>query len=134
MSAETVGVLLDTHVILWLMGDEQRCGAALEELSDPGLDLWISSASTWELSVKVSLGRLKLPVNPTRFINMARESLGAMLVNIDHRHAGLVVDLPWHHRDPFDRMLLVQAADMDLRLATADRSLAAYKVPILAVG
>lgn len=109
-------------------------GVALGGLGDPGIDLWISSASTWELSIKASLGRLNLPVTPTRFINMARERLGAMLVNIDHRHAGLVVDLPWHHRDPFDRMLLVQAADMDLRLATADRNLDAYEVPILAVG
>ena len=134
MSTDTVGVLLDTHVIVWLMEDESRCGAAIEVLSDPELDLWISSASTWELAIKASLGRFKLPFPPTRFIEVSRENLGAMLVNIDHRHAGAVADLPWHHRDPFDRMLLAQATEMDLTLATADRRLAAYDVPILAVG
>lgn len=130
----THGVLLDTHVVLWLVSEPRRCGQALETLIDPSVDLWISSASTWELAIKVSLGRLTLPAQPTAYVEDRRQRLGAMLVNIDHRHAGAVADLPWHHRDPFDRMLLAQATEMDLMLATADRRLAAYDVPILAVG
>ena len=130
----THGVLLDTHVVLWLMGEPERCGPALETLIDPAVDLWISSASTWELAIKVSLGKLTLPAEPAAYIADRRQRLGAMLVNIDHRHAGAVAELPWHHRDPFDRMLLAQAAEMDLTLATANRRLAAYDVPILAVG
>ena len=134
LAAGTHGLLLDTHVVLWLVSEPSRCGPALETLIDPSVDLWISSASTWELAIKVSLGRLTLPAQPAAYIEYRRQRLGAMLVNIDHRHAGAVADLPWHHRDPFDRMLLAQATEMDLMLATADRRLAAYDVPILAVG
>ena len=89
----THGVLLDTHVVLWLMGEPERCGPALETLIDPAVDLWISSASTWELAIKVSLGRLTLPAQPAAYVEDRRQRLGAMLVNIDHRHAGAVAEL-----------------------------------------
>jgi PIN domain nuclease of toxin-antitoxin system len=134
LDVATPGLLLDTHVLLWLASAPERCGDAIEVLNDPGVDLWISSASTWELAIKSSLGRLELPSPPADYVEERRERLGALLVSIDHRHAGAVASLPWHHRDPFDRILLAQASEMGLTLATADRRLAAYDVPILAVG
>jgi PIN domain nuclease of toxin-antitoxin system len=128
------GVLLDTHVVLWLATEPERCGAASSTLADPSIDLWISSVTTWELAIKSSLGRITLTADPQSFVERCRSMLGAMLVNIDHRHAGAVADLPWHHRDPFDRLLIAQAKGMNLALATADRTLAAYDVDLLIVG
>lgn len=128
------GVLLDTHVVLWLATEPERCGAASSTLGDPSVDLWISSVTTWELAIKSSLGRINLRADPQSFVERCRSMLGALLVNIDHRHAGAVTELPWHHRDPFDRLLVAQAREMNLALATADRTLAAYDVDLLIVG
>jgi PIN domain nuclease of toxin-antitoxin system len=134
MSPAGNGLLLDTHVVLWLAADPERCGDALSVLLDPNTDLWISAASTWEIAIKVSLGRLRLPLPPAEYIEDRRNRLSALLINVDHRHAGAVANLAWHHRDPFDRLLIAQAKEMELTLATADRGLAAYEVPILEVG
>jgi len=128
------GVLLDTHVILWLASEPERCGTAINVLSDPSVDLWISAVSTWELAIKMSIGRLALPLSPADYIDSRRQRLRALLVNIEHRHAGAVSELPMHHRDPFDRLLVAQAQLMDLAIATADPAFAEYDVPIVTVG
>lgn len=134
MSSSPLSVLLDTHVILWLAHEPEKCGPALDVLTSPETDLWISAASTWELAIKTSLGRVRLPLTPGEWIEDRRRLMRALLMPVEHRHAGAVVGLPWHHRDPFDRLLLAQAATSDLVFATADRTLEAYGVPLLLIG
>ena len=123
-----INLLLDTHVLIWWLLDSDKLGRrARVAILRPGARLFISSASVWEISVKSALGRLKL-----------KEPLGKCLPDlvasgfrplpINFEHALAVRDLPLHHADPFDRMLIAQAQCEDLTLMTADSAIGPYDV------
>jgi len=118
-----VRLLLDTHVLLWwLANDASLSPAAGALIRDPGNVIFVSAVSLWEIWLKQSLGKLRLPASfEERLAVEPFENLH--LTASQARHVAL---LPWHHRDPFDRMLVVQAQVEDLVLLTADATLPAY--------
>ena len=124
-------VLLDTHSWLWMVGDASRLrDSSRRLLRDPANDLFLSAASAWEMAIKYATGKLRLPQPPAALITqwMAEVRLGAL--PILHAHALRAGELPPHHRDPFDRLLIAQAQIEGLTLLTADRAFAKYDVPV----
>ena len=122
-------ILLDTNVVVWLLlGDRASVSAdAVRALEDASNEVALSAASVWEIAVKRSLGKLTIPDGWARVL--ARLGFAPMPVTAVHAEA--VEQLPWHHRDPFDRLLVAQASVERCALVTADRRLAAYGIGIL---
>jgi len=116
-------ILLDTRVLLWwLEGSPSLSAQARELIRDPDNTVFVSAVSLWEIWLKQSLGKLRLPVDFTG--RLAAESFESLPLLASHpRQVSL---LPWRHRDPFDRMLVAQAQVEKLVLLTADEALTAY--------
>lgn len=127
-------LLLDTHVFLWLQTKPDRLGDTAALLADERHELLLSAASSWEIAIKHGIGRLALPVPPAEYVPSRAKRSGVGLLPIDHGDVLAVADLPPHHRDPFDRLLVAQARRHELTLATADPELGRYDVPIFSVG
>jgi len=127
-----VKLLLDTHVWIWLLTDPDRLsGPARTALAAPDNQLHLSSASTWEISVKAAAGRLEIDGSPESLLQEAIVASGVLPLPIEHSHALQTGRLPGHHRDPFDRMLVAQAQVERLTLVSADRQFADYDVEVL---
>lgn len=116
-------LLLDTHVLLWAATDSPRIKAIRRRLLAADNEVYFSVASLWEIAIKVSLG--KLQADATEIRDAALEG-GFVELPILGQHALHVGGLPWHHRDPFDRLLVAQAVAEPMRLLTADEQLLAY--------
>jgi PIN domain nuclease of toxin-antitoxin system len=130
-----VRVLLDTHCWLWYLLAPQRLNpVATEVLRDQQNQVYFSAASAWEIVVKVGTGKLSLPLPPTRYIPSRLAELNHQSLPILQSHVLRVEQLPYHHRDPFDRVLVAQAQEEELQLMTADQALKAYEVPIFWAG
>jgi PIN domain nuclease of toxin-antitoxin system len=128
------GILLDTHVFLWLQTEPERVSAAvLGRMADPTTEAFLSAASAWEIAIKHASGRLPLPVAPAEYVPARMQLTGLVPLPVTHAHAMAAGALPRLHADPFDRMLVAQAQIEGLTLATADPSLLAYGVDILGV-
>lgn len=125
--------LLDTHVFLWLLAEPERLGAQVQSLEDPDNELFLSAASSWEIAIKSKLGRLELPDDPQRYVPDSMRAIGVDPLSIDHSHALAVSDLPPHHRDPFDRLLVAQARALRMPIVTADTHIALYDVETLLI-
>lgn len=126
-------LLLDTHLLLWALNDPDRLtGSTREAIENPGNDVLFSTASIWEIAIKVRLGR---PDFAVRAETIAMESLsrGFTELLIRWQSAAVVADLPLHHRDPFDRILLAQAITEPIHLYTVDRKLAPYSPLVVLV-
>lgn len=124
----TVRLLLDTHVLLWSLAEPERLSPpALQALAARGARVVVSVVNFWEIAIKQSRGRLAAPADLGDIIR----GFGHEILPIRETHAWKVRDLPHHHRDPFDRMLVAQAMVEGLTLITQDRQLAAYDVPVL---
>jgi PIN domain nuclease of toxin-antitoxin system len=122
-------VLLDTHCWLWLCASPERFSKkALAQLADPTTVRLLSSASVWEIVIKHGLGKLPLPAQPRDFVPSRLATTQTEVLEISADHALRVADLPHHHRDPFDRMLIAQAVVEGIPLMTADRLFARYDV------
>jgi len=120
-------LLLDTHVLLWLLGDPSRVDESIKRyIEDIGNAVFISSASAWEIATKHSLGKLTLPEYPEALMARALNELQAAELPINNQHALLSASLPKYHNDPFDRLLLSQAKIEDASLVTADNKLRLY--------
>ena len=103
-------VLLDSHVWLWWLTVPEKLGRKTRDsLTDSGNELLLSAVTSWELTIKHSIGRIHLPEEPKQFVlsRLQRDRIDSL--PITHLHALKVADLPHHHRDPFDRMLIAQA-------------------------
>jgi PIN domain nuclease of toxin-antitoxin system len=124
-----VRLLLDTHVVLWWLAGDPRVGADVKQLIDHEPDVFVSSASIWEISIKHARGKLEGPDDLTE--RVLGSGLG--ILDVTGRHGVAAGRLPPHHRDPFDRMLVAQAALEELTLVTADRQVQRYDVPLLKV-
>ncbi len=122
-----MGILLDTCTFLWvILGAKELSGRARDLFADSGNDVFLSAVSIWEISVKHSLGRLRLPEPPDRFLPKERERhliapLPLEEATILHLHR-----LPQLHKDPFDRMLVCQAIERGLTILTPDRLINQY--------
>lgn len=121
-------VLIDTQVFLWMQTDPARLGSTTDLLEDPETVVYLSAASSWEISIKCSVGKLPLPESPITYNpdRMRRARVNGLPVQ--HRHATAVADLPLRHRDPFDRLLIAQAQLEDLLRVTADPQFRDYQV------
>ncbi len=121
--------LLDTHTFLWLASDDSRLPARVRRLAlRADTTLILSVASIWELAIKASLGKLDLRIPLAELIDAQRTDLRARLLPIEAEHAMRVESLEFHHRDPFDRLLVAQAAVEDVPLLSADVQLDAYPI------
>ena len=124
--------LLDTGVFLWSLGAEHKLNKkALELLSSKSAKLYLSAASSWEIAIKFALGDLTLPNPPSQFIPRAMSSLAIGSLEITHSHALLAGELPPHHRDPFDRMLIAQAREEAMPIVSGDPVFGSYNVPVI---
>lgn len=126
-------MLLDTHVFLWLQTEPERLGQALRLLEEPGTDLLLSAASSWEIAIKHGLGRLPLPDPPDEYVPERLRLSGVIGLPIEHSHALAVSSLPPLHRDPFDRMIVAQAMILDVPVITADPAVIQYEVETIGV-
>jgi PIN domain nuclease of toxin-antitoxin system len=120
-----MNLLLDSHIFVWWCAGDRNLSRAVEDaIAAPVNTVHVSLATAWELAIKQSLGQLRLP---EPFEAMLERALP---IRLDHVRA--VMHLPFHHRDPFDRMLVAQAQHEGLVLVSADRRIARYDVPVLA--
>jgi PIN domain nuclease of toxin-antitoxin system len=120
-------ILLDTHVALWWRENSPRLG---EEARDAiaRVDIaYVSVVSAWEVAIKISAGKLRIPGS----FEAAIDASGFSKLPLTFTHAAALTELPFHHRDPFDRMLIVQAREEGLTIVTADRKFAPYDARIL---
>ena len=130
--ARPTPILLDTHVWLWMNGAVERLSEPARELLIEGeQELYLSAASTWEIAIKHAAGKLKLPQPPERYIPATLAENRVRPLAIHQGHTWRAAALPFHHRDPFDRMLIAQAQAEEMRLMTADSKLEPYGVSIL---
>lgn len=122
-------LLLDTHVLLWALTDDARLRPEVRErIADGRTPVVVSAASAWEITIKASLGKLRVPNDLPEQLEAARfEPLDVTIV-----HALAVGDLPDLHRDPFDRLLVAQAQVDGLTLVTSDPQVQRYDVEVLA--
>lgn len=123
-------LLLDTHIFLWLNADDPRLGRKARKLIDESQEIFVSSVVFWELAIKNSLGMLDADLDELKSA-MANNAFTPLPVTIDHACAA--EKLPWHHKDPFDRMLVAQALTEPLRLLTADRKIEPYSDLVIVV-
>ena len=124
--------LLDTQSYLWYRGEPQRLrGDVADQLADAGNAVFFSAASSWEIAIKYSLGKLVLPENPETFVLGGFAKYGFEPLTIQHLHTLRAGGLPPHHKDPFDRLLIAQAQLEDLTIVTSDPLFDAYAVKVL---
>jgi PIN domain nuclease of toxin-antitoxin system len=122
-------LLLDTHAFLWWVQDDPSLSErARTAIADPANSCLISVASGWELAIKSSLGKIRLPHAIDRFFAEQLPANRFGLLPIEIRHLSRVESLPFHHRDPFDRMLAAQALEDNLAVVSADAVFRTYRV------
>lgn len=121
-----MALLLDTHVVLWWLIDDSRLSDPLKDSLDHEPDVYVSTATVWEVAIKHALGKL---AGPPDLPEQVRDSEFRSLPIADH-HAIVAARLPQHHRDPFDRMLIAQARTEGLTLVTRDPEIQKYDVPL----
>ena len=122
-------VLLDTHSLLWLVTNDSRLSTtARETFLDTDNELLCSAVVGFEIAVKYSLGKLKLAEPPRAFIKNRIRNNALTPLPVTMAHATRVADLPFHHRDPFDRLLVAQAIEENVPLLSADEILSSYDI------
>ena len=121
-------LLVDTHQLIWWLAGKSLPARAAELIRDPANQIYASAASIWEVAIKVSLGKIRIDLD--EFVAALGES-GFQELSVTARHASRVADLPKHHRDPFDRLLVAQSLVDAMLLLTQDQQLSAYGPSVL---
>jgi PIN domain nuclease of toxin-antitoxin system len=125
-------ILIDTRCWLWLCASPERFRkATLSRLADPSTERLLSAASVWEIVIKHQLGKLELPLAPRDFVPSRLAVTRTAVLDISAAHALRSADLPDHHRDPFDRMIVAQAMVEGVPLMTADHALRDYGAELI---
>lgn len=125
-------VLLDTHAFLWWVRDDGRLsGRARDALSDAGNELLFSVVSGWEIAIKAQLGKLRASRDIGAYLSEQLSINSMQVLPIYLSHTVRVADLPNHHRDPFDRLLVAQALVEDLPLVSVDPEISRYPVEVI---
>lgn len=126
-----MSILLDTHIFLWYITGARELSAALRgAIQAPGNAVYLSVVSLWEIIIKHELGKLALPEAPETYMPRQRTLHRISTLPVDEASVSRLAALPSLHRDPFDRMLICQAQEHGLTLATVDQALQAYAVAI----
>ena len=122
-------LLLDTHALVWWLSDDRRLGQGSRTLiADPGNDILVSVVSLWEIVVKLRVGKLEADIGA---IERAIVRDGFRRLAITPAHLAVLADLPLHHRDPFDHLLVAQALDEDALLVSEDQNMPLYPVRLM---
>ena len=125
-------MILDTHAFLWLIAQPERLSArAIELIQDSSNGVFLSSVSVWEIVVKHSKGQLALPEDPRTLIPRARSEHQVEALALSEESALQGSRLPWHHQDPFDRMLVSQAIAEQMAIMTADQAIRQYPIQVV---
>jgi PIN domain nuclease of toxin-antitoxin system len=125
-------LLLDTHVLLWFASDPDELRAEAREIIEDGSnDIFVSVVSAWEIAVKQSVGKLALPEPAEAWVPKVLKASGLEVLDVDLRSTLRTRGLPWHHRDPFDRLLVAQSLEHGFTLCSRDARLEAYAVPMV---
>jgi PIN domain nuclease of toxin-antitoxin system len=120
---------VDAHSLIWAVDDTSRLSpAAATALQDPANELLVSAATVWEIAIKVGLGKLSLSLPYRDWMNKAITDLTLSMLPVTIAYADAQAALPWHHRDPFDRLLIAQALTDRLGIVSADAQLDAYGI------
>jgi PIN domain nuclease of toxin-antitoxin system len=120
-----VPILLDTHAFLWWCQDAPDLSAKAKK-AIVGRDCFVSIATFWEVAIKCSQGKLRLPATPERYLPEQMSLNGFEVLDIGFRHTMGVVSLPWRHRDPFDRLLAAQALEENIPIVSRDKIFEEY--------
>ena len=121
-------LLLDTHAFLFAINEPKLLSPKVAALlCDPNVPRWLSAVSLWEIAVKIQIGKLDLPPDCEFYLRHSR-ALKAQMLDVSSRHSLGLFDLPLHHKDPFDRMLVAQARAEDMTLVTLDPLIRRYDV------
>jgi len=123
-------LLLDTHLVYWSYYEARRLPQEARQLLIGAEAVYVSAASIWEIAIKAKLGKIK--ADPKKIVELLPAS-GFRSLSVRASHAAAVVDLPLHHTDPFDRLLVAQAMREPLRLVTCDAQLKVYSDLIVVV-
>jgi PIN domain nuclease of toxin-antitoxin system len=124
-----LNVLLDTHTLIWFYSNDAALSAAASALiQDPANTVLVSPASYWEMAIKMSTGKLVLAEPFLDFIQHAVADNGFIILPIEPRHCDAVIGLPYHHRDPFDRILIAQAIADSIAIVGADGVFDSYPI------
>ena len=127
-------LLLDTHAFLWYILADPKLPATFQAaIRDSGNEVFLSVASVWEAVIKYQIGKLPLPLPPADYLPKQRDAHGISSLPIEEDVMKHLADLPTHHRDPFDRLMIAQALHHGLTIATVDADVAAYKVPLISL-
>jgi PIN domain nuclease of toxin-antitoxin system len=122
-------VLLDTHVFLWWNDGNPKLSKKVRQImADPENTLVLSVASAWEIAIKAQLGKLRIPGNAATWVPNRAAHDHMVILPINLAHAVALESLPLHHRDPFDRILIVQSQIEKLPILTHDQAILAYHV------
>lgn len=123
----TMSYLLDTHSFIWLArGDPRLSKAVMDLVSDPDAAIYLSVVSRWEIALKQRTDMYLLP----RPFMVIFGSTGFKPLNLDFNVPSRIAALPYHHKDPFDRLIIAQALDGEHQLVSRDRNIQKYDIPI----
>ncbi|MEM1269082.1 MAG: type II toxin-antitoxin system VapC family toxin [Bacteroidota bacterium] len=127
-----MNVLLDTHTFLWFIGGSKHLSIrAREVIEAPSTQRYLSVASLWEAAIKSSLGRLRLGRPVADLVEFDVKGNGIELLGIEPAHLEALRYLPYHHRDPFDRLMIVQSQEEELTLVSRDGVFGTYEVDVV---
>jgi len=121
-------LLVDTHAFLWFIDDDPRLSRHARQVMTERNELLLSIASLWEIAIKISLGRLAIPLPCDEFMKQQLRMNRISTLPIEIAHLTLVAELPFHHRDPFDRLLISQGLKEQLTILSKDTAFDAYQV------
>lgn len=121
-------ILLDTHTFLWFINDSPELSSSAADLLESDVDLLLSTASLWEIAIKVSLNKLTLPDSYEQFIPQQITLNNIEILTITFDHLTVVSRLTFYHRDPFDRLLIAQSISENLQIVSVDTQFDRYGV------
>ena len=125
-------LLLDTHIFLWFINGDQRLSNDLRDsIRNPDNEVYLSVVSVWEAIIKYQIGKLPLPEAPEIYLPKQRDRHLIASLNLDESSVAQLAKLPLLHKDPFDRILICQALQHDLTIATVDTAIRAYSVSVI---
>lgn len=125
-------LLLDTHTFLWANIEAERLSLTVKSLLSSGeYELFLSVASPWEIQIKHQLGKLVLAKPVEELVNINRLENNTQLLPIELAHISYLAQLPQHHKDPFDRIIIAQAIIEDMTVVTVDKSFVDYPVQVI---
>jgi len=124
-----VKYLLDTHTLLWIVEDSEKLGEKAKQLYlDNSNDIYLSIASLWEMAIKISIKKLDIQLSLSKFVEKHILGNNIQLLNIMVEHVSPLETLPFHHRDPFDRIIISQCIQEKMALISKDRTFDAYQI------